>query len=54
MGVKCMKIFLFFIAVIGFILKIKENIEKNEKAEKREAYYPNGKLLLNFIMKMEI
>ena len=45
MGVKCMKIFLFFIAVIGFILKIKENIEKNEKAEKREAYYPNGKLL---------
>ena len=36
-----MEILLIF-AVIGFIFKI---MEKDEKGEKREAYYPNGKLL---------
>ena len=36
-----MEILLIF-AIIGFIFKI---MEKDEKGEKREAYYPNGKLL---------
>ncbi|MEJ6471314.1 toxin-antitoxin system YwqK family antitoxin [Fusobacterium nucleatum] len=37
--------FYLILGVICFILEINKIMKKDEKGEKREAYYPNGKLL---------
>lgn len=37
--------FFLILGIIGFVLNISKAVEEEEKGEKREAYYPNGKLL---------
>nr|WP_314385917.1 hypothetical protein [uncultured Fusobacterium sp.] len=37
--------FFLILGVICFVLEINKIMKKDEKGEKREAYYPNGKLL---------
>ena len=37
--------FFLILGIIGFVLNISKAVEEEEKGEKREVFYPNGKLL---------